>query len=107
MSTKNSGVAIGQDGEIVTLNIHEREDNIFPAVHKEDPEVFLEAVSKDRICRVDEQEENVIEESLEGRNVRANICKESGEGIGRGNTKGEDLSKIEIRINITRTIKRW
>jgi len=104
LGRKDSCISIGQDCEIVTLNVHERENNVFPAVYKEDSEVLLEAVAIDGICRVDEEEKNVIEESLKGGNVRSNIGKKSGEGISSSNAKSQDLSTIGLKSASTHAI---
>jgi len=55
------GVAVGQHGEVVSFDVHEGEDDVFPAVDEEEFEVFLEAVAVDGVGCVDEGEEDVVE----------------------------------------------
>jgi hypothetical protein len=44
LSRQNRSVAICQNSEIVSLYVHERENEVFPPVYEEDPPILLEAV---------------------------------------------------------------
>jgi hypothetical protein len=77
LGRKNVGVAVRKDREIVPLDIQERKDSVFPAIHQEEFEVLLESVTVDCVCCVDQSEEDVVEKGLEGRDGGTFVKEES------------------------------
>ena len=44
MGGEDVSVAVGENREIVSLNVHEGEENVFPAIDEKKLEIFLETV---------------------------------------------------------------
>ena len=92
MGGEDVGVAVGEDGEVVSFDVHEGEDDVLPAIDEQELEVAFRPVSVDRVGGVDGGEDDVVEEGLEGRNGGASVDEEGGEGVRRCDAEGEDLS---------------
>ena len=107
---EDGGVAVGEDGEVIAFNVEEGEDDVwmrviigwlrgrgkvvsrgmrgltFPPVFEEEAGVAFEAVTVDGVGGVDNVEEDIVEEGLEGGDGGAASGEEGREGIGGGNT---------------------
>lgn len=68
------GVAIGQHGEVVALDVEEAENQVAPAVLVDDPNHFAPAVAVEHVGHVDQGEEHVVEKGLKGRNRSVVVC---------------------------------
>jgi hypothetical protein len=44
LGRENVSITVGEDSEIVSLDVHEGEENVFPAVDEKELEIFLETV---------------------------------------------------------------
>ncbi|KAH6604416.1 hypothetical protein Trco_007862 [Trichoderma cornu-damae] len=86
------GVAVGQDGEVVALDVEEGHDEVAPAVLDHDTPPDAGAVPPDGDGGVDEEEQDVVEDGLEGGDVRAGVGEERGEGVGAGDAERQDLA---------------
>lgn len=64
------GVVVGQHGEVVALDVEEREDEVLPAVAPEDGAELAKPVLIQHVRKVDERQEHVVEEGLERRDRR-------------------------------------
>lgn len=64
----------------------------FPAVFEEEAGIAFEAIAVNGVGGVYYVEEDIVEEGLEGGDGGALNDKEAREGIGSGNTEGEDLT---------------
>ena len=64
----------------------------FPAIFEEEAGVTFEPIAVDGVRSVDCVEEDVVEEGLEGGDGGALSDEEGREGIGSGDTEGEDLT---------------
>lgn len=92
LSRENIGVLVGQNSEVIAQDIQKTQNNVFPAIDKEDLAIFLETISVDRVAGVDGAENDVVEEGLECWERESIIAKQSREGVGASNAKGQDLS---------------
>ncbi|TFB00587.1 hypothetical protein CCMA1212_007476 [Trichoderma ghanense] len=86
------GVAVGQDGEVVALDVEEGHDEVAPAVLEEDVEPDAGAIAPQGDCGVDEEEQDVVEDGLEGGDVGAGIGEERREGVCAGDAERQDLA---------------
>lgn len=86
------GVAVGEHGEVVTLDVEEAHDEVAPAVLDEDVPPDTRAVAPHGDGGVDEEEQDVVEDGLEGGDVCANVCEEGRKGVCAGDTEREDLA---------------
>ena len=59
-------VAVREYGEVVAFDVEEGEDDVFPAVFYQEGEVAARFVPVDGVGCVEEVEEDVVEEGLEG-----------------------------------------
>ncbi len=100
MGTQNRGVAVREHCEVVALDIEEGEDDVLPAISEDNAAPFGESVSVDGVGSVDEVEEDVVEESLEGGDGSAFGHQQRGKRIGAGDTEGEDLAESEDKPEI-------
>lgn len=96
------GVAVGQDGEVVALDIEEGEDKVLPAVGDDDAPDLAPAVAVEHVRHVDEAEQDVVEEGLEGRDIGAVVGEEGGEGAGGGVCEAEELAQGEDQPKVVR-----
>lgn len=71
----------------------------FPAIVDADLEPLLEAVFVEGVGREDDIENDVIEERLEGGDVRAVIGQELSEGVCAREAEGEDLTAQQRLIS--------
>jgi hypothetical protein len=55
------GIIVGKNSEVVPLDVHEAQDDIFPPIHHENLEIFLDAITIDGIRRVDCAEDDIVE----------------------------------------------
>ena len=95
MGGQDGRVPIREHGEVVALDVEKGEDDVFPAILENHAAPFGEAVLGDGVGGVDEVEEDVIEEGLEGRDGGAFHHQQGGEGVGAGDADGEDLAEPE------------
>lgn len=86
------GVSVGQDGEVVALDVEEGHDEVAPAILEHDVEPDTGAIAPQGDCGVDEKEQDVVEDGLEGGNVGAGIGKERGKGVCAGDAQRQDLT---------------
>lgn len=89
LSGEDSGVAVGKDDEVVAFDVDEGEDEETPAVFQDDLEPAFEAELVERVARVDEVEEDVVEEGLEGGDRSALVAEELRERVRRGDADGK------------------
>ena len=59
------GIFVGEDCEVIALDVHETQNYVFPAINLEEPEVSLPAVFVNRVGGIESGEDNVVEEGLE------------------------------------------
>lgn len=95
LGREDVGVAVGQNGEVIAFDIEEGEDEVLPAVAEKELAPLLEAVLVDGDGEVDEEQQDVVEDGLEGWDRDSVVGKEGGEGVGRGDAQGEDLADNE------------
>lgn len=76
----------------------------FPTVFEEKAGIAFEAITVNGVRSVYYVEENIVEEGLEGGDRGALDDKEAREGIGSGNTKGEDLTVFCFLATISTSI---
>lgn len=89
---EDGGVAVGQHGEVVAFDVAEGEEDVLPAPLELEAGVTLGAVAVQRVGEVDEGEEDVVEEGLEGGDRGAFVGEEGGEGVRRREAEGQDLT---------------
>lgn len=63
-------VVVGEHGEVVALDVQEGEDEVLPPVAQQDAAELPEPVLVQRVREVDERQQHVVEEGLEGRDRR-------------------------------------
>ena len=90
---QDGGVAVGQHGEVVALDVEEREDEVLPPEMPQEPQVPREAILVDCESGVRQVEEDVIEEGLEGGDGNAFVCEKGRKGVCGREAEGEDLSE--------------
>jgi len=112
----DGGVAVGEDDEVVTLDVEEAKDEVLPSRGFDDLPVSLGADLVERIWGEDEIEEDVSEERLEGGNGCALVGEEAREGVGPCDAEGEDLADKEDEVEaggfdvceeLTTSIDKW
>lgn len=86
------GVAVGQDGEVVALDVEEGHDDVAPAVLDQDVPPDAGAVAPQGDGGVDEEEQDVVEDGLEGGDVGADVGEEGREGVCAGDAERQDLA---------------
>lgn len=86
------GVAVGQDGKVVALDVEEGHDEVAPAILDHDVPPDTGAIAPQGDCGVDEEEQNVVEDGLEGGDVGAGIGKERGKGVCASDAQRQDLA---------------
>lgn len=86
------GVSVGKDGEVVALDVHEAHDQVLPAIIAGDAPPLSRAIADEKDGGVDEGEQDVVEDGLEGRDAGAGAGQQAGEGVGAGDAEGEDLA---------------
>ena len=97
---KAHGVSVGENGEVVSLDVHETQDYVFPPVNLEEPEESLYAVAVDGVGRVNCTEHDVVEESLEGWDGSSLVEEERREGVGSSDAEGKNLSEILLVLDL-------
>lgn len=80
LCAQDSRVAVGENGEVIALDVEEREDNVLPAVLIDHARPAFETLLVQGDSGVDDHEEDVVEQRLEGRNRSARIGEQSGQG---------------------------
>lgn len=94
------GVAVCKNSAIVSLDVEESQDDILPTILEQKLEIFLEPIFVKCVGAVGKSEEHVVEHGLESWNRSVLVVREKiGEGIGRGDAEGKDLSKERISIS--------
>lgn len=86
------GVAVGEHSEVVALDVEEAHDEVAPAVLDHDVPPNAWAVAPQQDGGVDEEEQNVVEDGLEGGDVCADIGKERREGVCAGDAQRQHLA---------------
>jgi len=87
-------VTICQNCEVVSFHVQERENGIFPSVNKKEFEVLLGSITVYSIGRVNNSEEDVVEEGLESRDRSSFVDEEGRKSIGPSDAQGKDLPII-------------
>ena len=92
LSGEQVGVAVRQHSEVVSLDIQKRHDEVLPAIlHRSlHPRPGSLANQEDEV--VDDEEQDVVEEGLEGGDVGAGDGELGAEGVGGGDAQREDLA---------------
>lgn len=88
--TSKTYIAICQHNKIVSLNVHKSQDEEAPAVFDKETPPFLEAVFVDGVRGVDDVEQDIVKEGLEGGNRGALVREQSRECVCRGDANSED-----------------
>lgn len=95
LGREDVGVVIGQNDKVVALDIQKREDEVLPAVVQEDAAELAQAVLVQHVGEVDEGQQHVVEEGLEGRDRRVVHDEQRREGVGRRDGEREHLADHE------------
>jgi hypothetical protein len=98
--SRTHSISVGEDGEVVSLDVHETQDYVLPPVHHEEPEESLEAVAVDCVGCVDCTEHNVVEESLEGGDGGSLVEEERREGVGSSDAESKNLSEVLLALDL-------
>lgn len=93
---QDGGVPVREHGEVVSLDVEEGEDDVFPTIFQQEAEPALEAAAVQGVGGVDDVEEDVVEEGLEGGDGGALGDEEGGEGICGCDAESEDLTGCVI-----------
>lgn len=89
-------VAVGQDGKVVAKHIEKAEDKVLPAVAQDDAAQLGGAELDQRNGYVDEGQQCVVEDGLQGRNGPVLPRRQAaGKGVGTRNAQREDLADDE------------
>lgn len=99
---QDGGVAVGQDDEVVALDVEEGQDQEAPAVLEHHLAPALEAVLVDGVAGVDDVEQHVVEEGLEGRDAGALARQQLAERVGRRDADGEHLAQQQRKPELLR-----
>nr|POE79911.1 uncharacterized protein CFP56_07977 [Quercus suber] len=99
---EDGGVLIGVDGEVVTLDVAEGENEIAPAVPEHKAQPALEAVFDDRGRGVDQRQQDVSEQRLEGRVDRALLVEEGRQRARARVGDGQDLRQRQHKPELLR-----
>lgn len=89
------GVAVGEDGEVVALDVEKRKDKVLPAVGDDDAPDLAGPVAVKHVRDVHEAEQDVVEEALERGDGGAVVGEEGGEGARGGVGEAEELAEGE------------
>lgn len=98
MSAKEVGIAVSENGKVVSLNVEEGENKVFPAETKTaaflvvETCVALPAVFIEDERDVNECKEDIVEEILKGWKRSSEIDEKSRKGVCACNAKRKDLS---------------
>lgn len=87
------GIGVGANSEVVALDIQERHDQVSPPVLAEDTAEFGKPIAHDEYGKVDDEDENVVEDCLEGGDIVASLREKLGKCGGRGDAEREDLAE--------------
>lgn len=93
-------VAVGEDNEVVAFDVEEGEDEKAPAILPNETGPAAKAVLVQGVGRVDDVEEDVVEERLEGGDRGARLAKERRERIGGRGTEGQDCRDGMLAVSI-------
>nr|POE52330.1 hypothetical protein CFP56_70249 [Quercus suber] len=99
---EDGGVLVSVDGEVVTLNVAEGEDEVAPAVLPHEPAPALEAVAHDRGGGVDERQQDVGEQRLESRVDGAFLVQEGRQRARARVADGQDLRQRQHEPELLR-----
>ena len=66
-----SYVSVCQHSEVIPLDVQKRQDEETPPILQDKPDPFLESILVDGIASINEVEQHIIEQSLEGRDASA------------------------------------
>lgn len=86
------GVAVGLDGEVVALDVERGHDDVLPAILPDGAGVEARPVTDEEDERVDEEQQDVVEDGLEGGDVGFGLGEEAGKGVGRGDAQRQHLA---------------
>lgn len=89
------GVVVRQHDEVVALDVEEGEDEVLPPVMPEDAPELLEAVLVQRVGEVDERQQHVVEEGLEGGDRGVARHEQRRERVGRRDGERQHLADDE------------
>ena len=99
---EDGGVAVGEHGEVVALDVAEGEDDVLPAVPEHHARPAAQPVAVEGVAGVDEVEQDVVEEGLEGRDGGPFHDEEGGQGVRAGDADSEDLAQDQDRPEVAR-----
>ena len=85
-------VAIGQHDKVVSLDVEEGQDEESPAVCDEEAQPLFPPVLVNRVRGVDQVEQHVVEQRLEGGDRSALVGEEGRQRVGRGDANGQDYA---------------
>lgn len=64
----------------------------------DEAEPLLEAIAIQSVAGISYIEQDIVEESLEGRDRGSSLNQQSGESIGRGETECQDLASMAVSV---------
>lgn len=97
MSREDGRVAVAKNGEVIALDVEEGETKILPSVDPEEFKVFLESIGVDCVGCVDDGEQGVVENGLEGWKRGSSFDEFGGECVRSGDAECEDLP-VELLV---------
>lgn len=89
------GVVVRQHDEVVALDVEEGEDEVLPPVVPEDAPELLEPVLVQHVGEVDERQQHVVEEGLEGGDRGVARHQQRRERVGRRDGERQHLADDE------------
>ncbi|KAB8801894.1 hypothetical protein FH972_026715 [Carpinus fangiana] len=91
LGAQDAGVAVGEDEEVVAHGVEEAQDQVAPALGDQHAGPLLEAVAVDGVGGVDEIEQDVVEQGLEGGDRGVGVEEQAGESVGARDAQRKDL----------------
>lgn len=86
------GVSVGEDGKVVSLDIEEGHDQVLPAVLPGHTRPGAGTILDEEDESVDNEEKDVVEETLEGGDAGPGLGEKGTEGVGGGDAQSQSLS---------------
>lgn len=93
LGAEEVGVAVGQDGKVISLDVEKAQDEIAPAVLVADTQDLAPAIAVEHVRDVDKGEQDVVEEGLEGGDRGVVVVEKRGEDRGGGVAEAEELAE--------------
>lgn len=88
-------VAVSQHGEVIALHIHKRHNEVLPAILPRSTEPLARPILDHEDGVIDEEQQDIVEDALEGGDAGAGLGEEAAEGVGGGDAQGKDLADGE------------